>query len=546
MIMADRDLVAPKVGGESAFPGPVVLVVDDEPGILRQCKRLLERAGLQAIAVADPGEGLEILEHNPVDLLLVDVLMPDMDGFELIDRALSWQPDLAIVVMTGFGTIEVAAEALRKGADGLVLKPFPEGKELVETVLQALQENRRKRDFVRLQALRPLFELSRVLFSQTELGSLQELILDVVIEHFQCSNAALFQRELSQGEVQLSAVRGRTAFQEKLLPGGEEQEQRIWEHPALANRHGSVGERGQALPPAEDLESMMSVPVAGREYDTLLVAAREQGEQPFSSADLEVFSLLAQQAATALENTRLYAELLSSIDQLKESQQALILAEKVATAGRLTVSIAHEINNPLQAVHNCLHLAGRKELSPELRESYLELAQVEMNRLMETVQRMLDYYRPGRLERNPTDVNDVIHRVVKLLDHQLKDHAIDTRLDLSPDLPRPYLVKDQIQQVIINIVLNSIDAMPSGGELYLKTSREQDSLQVLIEDSGPGISEEERSRIFEPFVSRKEAGVGLGLPISAGIVAAHGGQLELLTERGKGACFRVLLPVGEI
>ena len=135
------------------MPGPVVLVVDDEPGVLRLCQRLLQRAGLKVITVTNPREGLEILERSQVDLLLADIRMPGMDGFELIDRARSWQPDLAIVVMTGFGTIEIAVEALGKGADGLVLKPFPEGNELVQTVLQALQENSRKRDFVRLQEI---------------------------------------------------------------------------------------------------------------------------------------------------------------------------------------------------------------------------------------------------------------------------------------------------------------------------------------------------------------------------------------------------------
>jgi len=527
------------------LPGPVVLVVDDEPGVLRLCQRLLQRAGLKVITVTNPREGLEILERSQVDLLLADIRMPGMDGFELIDRARSWQPDLAIVVMTGFGTIEIAVEALGKGADGLVLKPFPEGNELVQTVLRALQENSRKRDFVRLQALRPLFDLSRILFSQTEPDLLQDLILEVITEHFQCSNAALYRCPGEHRRLQVVAQHGKPTFQEGFFQDEDLLAVKLWEHPALVNRHGSVGKRWQTLLRTHALESLMSVPVSGKEYDSLLVAARDEGEQPFLPPDLEVFTLLAQQAAIAIENTRLYAELNATIDRLEVSHQALIQTEKVATAGRLTVSIAHEINNPLQAVHNCLHLAGRKELSPALRESYIELAQTELDRLMATVQRMLDYYRPGGLERNPTDLNEVVRRVLKLLEVQLKDHSIEVHLDLSPDLPHPYLVGDQIQQVIFNIVLNSIDAMPAGGELFLKTSREQGSLQVRIEDSGPGITEEERTRIFEPFVSKKEGGIGLGLTISEGIISAHGGQLELLPGCGRGACFRISLPVGE-
>lgn len=528
------------------MPDLLVLVVDDEPGVLRLCRRLLEKAGLKVITATHPGEGLEILEHSRVDLLLVDIRMPGVDGFQLVDQALSWQPDLAIVVMTGFGTIEIAVEALRKGADGLVLKPFSEGDELVRTVLHALQENRRKRDFVRLQALRPLFNLGRILFSQTAPGSLQDLILEQITGHFQCSNAAMYRRSGEQNSCQLVAQRGKPLLEESLFKGEDARTEKLWEHPALINRHGSVGERWQTFLPANGLESLMSVPVSGKDYCILLAAARDEGEQPFWSADLEIFTLLAQQAAVALENSRLYADLQATIERLEFSRQALIQSEKVATAGRLTVSIAHEINNPLQAVHNCLHLAGRKELPHTLRESYIELAQMELDRLMNTVQRMLDYYRPGRLERNPTDLNEVIRRVLKLLEQQLKDHSIEVHLELSPDLPQPYLVADQIQQVVINMILNSIDAMPSGGELILKTSLERGSLQVMIEDSGPGIPEEERTRIFEPFVSKKEGGVGLGLAISEGIVSAHGGQIELLPNCGKGARFRISLPVGEI
>jgi signal transduction histidine kinase len=105
-------------------------------------------------------------------------------------------------------------------------------------------------------------------------------------------------------------------------------------------------------------------------------------------------------------------------------------------------------------------------------------------------------------------------------------------------------IKDQIQQVILNLLLNSVEAMPGGGEIFIEASGNKDNVEVIIEDTGSGISDAERSRIFEPFVSTKPNGTGLGLAVSYGIVQAHGGSLELLTNHGRGARFRIVLPTG--
>jgi two-component system NtrC family sensor kinase len=266
--------------------------------------------------------------------------------------------------------------------------------------------------------------------------------------------------------------------------------------------------------------------------------------------DLEIFAILARQAAVALENAGLHAELRASLEQVEESQRVLVKAEKMAIAGRLTASIAHEINNPLQAVRNCLHLAGREELAPESRQDYLERAQVELERLMHTVQQMLEYYRPVALDRQALDLNELIRRVLSLLEKQLEDHHIQLETGLKAELPPVWAVADQIQQVLLNLILNAMEAMPGGGVIWVETGIEgegpRQQCRITVEDSGPGIPEEQRERIFEPFISSKERGTGLGLAISDGIIAAHGGSLDLAPGRGKGASFRIRLPAGEV
>ncbi|HEB64316.1 MAG TPA: response regulator [Chloroflexi bacterium] len=519
------------------MPETKILVVDDEPGIAHLCERLLRRAGYEARAVTNPRRALLHLQTHPVDLLLVDIRMPGMDGFELMRQARQTLPDLAVVIMTGFGTVETAIEALRLGAEGLILKPFSRGAELVESVAHALEAHRRSRDAQRLRALRPLFEVTRRLFSETDPEQLRLLLVEAVCEHLQCEHAALYALPRSgNAPPELEAARG------EVPPPGGGYVTHLWE--AAARGVVAPGKTDSApLPPEMGYASLVAAAVSGPQVSRLLLAARNPENPPFSEADLELLVVLAHQAAAALENARLYAELRAYLRQVEESQQLLLQAEKMATAGRLTASIAHEINNPLQGVRNCLHLASRAELSEMERAEYLQLGREELDRLMTTVQRMLEFYRPSAVERSAVDLHALIERVVKLLHREMEQQNIRLHLSLSEDLPRPWAVRDQIQQVLLNLVLNAVEAMPEGGDLHIETRYNHDEVHITVADSGPGVPPHLRGQIFEPFFSTKDDGSGLGLTVCDGIITAHGGRLELLDSPDGGAHFLIALPL---
>src|SRR6266498_3498172 len=184
-----------------------VLVVDDEPGIAALCKRILSRAGYDVTSLTDPRAAIEHLQEHRVDLLVVDIRMPEVDGFDVISRAQVVQPDIAVLVMTGFGTVETAIRALRQGVDGLLLKPFEKSDELLSSVRQVLTDNQRKRDTARMQALRPLFNVTETLFSETDRNKLLGLIVNAIREHLNSSNVAYYQVE--NGNVSIVAQRGR-------------------------------------------------------------------------------------------------------------------------------------------------------------------------------------------------------------------------------------------------------------------------------------------------------------------------------------------------
>lgn len=533
---------------------PVVLVVDDESSMLRLCQRALEGAAFQVITAKNSGQALEILARQPVSLLLADIRMPGLDGLQLLDLARRQNPGLATVVMTGFGTIETAISALQHGADGLILKPF-ETSALIQTARHSIEQSERKQDVVRLRALQPLFSIIESLFTQTDLEELDELIIDITMAQLNCSYAGLFQRNPSVEFLRPVVSKG-----QPFLLAPMQLEQAVWERCVILNIPLRVCRDGPGDPVLQDLlvnaglSSLMCVQIMHHDSSGVLVAARQTNEPYFREPDLEMLNILARQGSIALENAYLYGELRSYIVQLEKSQRALVQAEKMAAAGRLTVSLAHAINNPLQSLHNCLHLARRKELSAGERQKNLDMVESELDRLITTVQHMLDFYRPYGRDRKLTDVNELIRQIILLLEKQLNSNGISVQLNLSPDLPPIIVVTGQIQQVFINLIINAMEAMPDGGEIILHTfpykaagkGSISGGVEVLIEDTGPGIPVNKWETIFEPFVTTKADGTGLGLSISYGIILAHGGTLGLTDGRGKGACFRITLPVGDV
>ncbi len=513
-----------------------VLVLDDEPGILRLCARLLQGEGHQVKMSDNPLRALTLLETLKWDLLVVDIRMPEMSGFDVVARVRSLQPDMAILVMTGFGTVETAIQALRQGVDGLLLKPFS-GQEFLDAVEMALESNRSKQEALRSRMLRPLFDVTENLFRETDPGALGKHILSTLITHFRSDQAALYEQKgdhllllAAQGMVLLDAENPLLTYA------------RDHNAPLRLGLDGPLTATLRAALLGHGIGSLLLAPVHRPDASFWLLAARAENEPPFQASDLEMFLIFARQAAVAMENARLYDALRTSLRRLENSQQALVQAEKMAAAGRLTASIAHEINNPLQSVQNCLHLSAQEALPQERRQAYFEMALQELERLRATVRQMLNFYR--RTPHNPetVDVHQVLQQTRQLLQREFEQRGIVWNWHLQACRPLVQGVPNQLQQVFMNLMLNAYDAMPAGGRLHVQTCNRQNRVQIRIADEGPGVPPEMQGRIFEPFMSTKETGTGLGLTVSYNIIDAHGGALWLETEHQPGACFVIELP----
>ncbi len=220
----------------------------------------------------------------------------------------------------------------------------------------------------------------------------------------------------------------------------------------------------------------------------------------------------------------------------------VIAQERFAANGWLAATVAHEVNSPLQAIENCLHLAGRA--CAERRTAYLNLAREEIQRVGSILRQLLDLYRPDSSTSAPIDINMLIGRELLLLGSTLARQGIRVEHDLAANLPPLWGRADELAQVLLNLIANAIQAMPRGGHLQLRTflqdrsnGSEQPHLVIEITDTGVGIPPEVQERIFEPFFTTRSDGSGLGLSISTKIVNAHGGTLSCRSTPGVGSTF---------
>jgi two-component system NtrC family sensor kinase len=294
-----------------------------------------------------------------------------------------------------------------------------------------------------------------------------------------------------------------------------------------------------------ECRSILCVPLVIRDHVIGAIELVNKLDGEFTDEDLELLNSMAATVAVALENARLYTELAEFTRELEKSQAQLVKAEKLAATGKLAASLAHEINNPLQAIQNSLHLVTqRHSLDDSKRQMYLSMAQEEVQRLIDMVQRMLDFYRPSTESQETVDIQEALDDVLTLVGKRIQHGNVVVHRDATGPLPPALGVANQLKQVFLNIIINAVEAMPTGGDLYVGTAWDEQlgELSISFTDTGEGIPLSDLGNIFDPFYTSKPKGTGLGLSVSHGIIERHGGRIEVKSEVGTGSTFTVHLP----
>ncbi len=297
----------------------------------------------------------------------------------------------------------------------------------------------------------------------------------------------------------------------------------------------------------------------------------------YTPHDLTIARSMADQLGLAMENARLYQLEQEQYRRLQQSQAQLIQTEKMAALGRLVASIAHEINNPIQAVQNCIDLlqeewAGQQR--PKKLNYFSDIAKTELNRIAAIVHRMRDFYHPTQARSHPlptdsiavdafyyltpqelqlVDIHVILESVLLLANKQLQHNKVYVEKDWYNNLPHIWASPDHLKQIFLNLVLNALDAMEKeGGTLFIRTILNQAPLPDLLiksavriefEDTGAGIPPEALLRLFEPLFTTKDHGSGFGLFTSYKIIEAHHGQITVESQEGVGTSFIILLPL---
>jgi len=292
-------------------------------------------------------------------------------------------------------------------------------------------------------------------------------------------------------------------------------------------------------------KSELAVPVKIGDKILGLLDIQQVPPAYLSQRDLQLVSAVADQLAIALQKANLYSDLQAALQVETAIRNEMVQSERLVTMGRLLASVSHELNNPLQAIQNALFLL-REEKGISLQGKLdLDIVLSEAERMSALIERLRSTYRPIQVEDfRPIQVNNIIEDVYALISTHLRHNEINFEFHPEPNLPLVQVLADQIRQVIINLLMNAVEAMATGGKLVVSTKSLPDSNEILltVSDSGTGISPELLPNIFDAFVTNKQRGTGLGLTISYDIMMKHHGRIAAENNPDKGSTFKIWLP----
>ncbi len=504
-----------------AAPARILLVEDHRP-LAEDVSSLLEEllAPVTVTRRERAEEALHEAAREPFDVAIVDVRLPGTDGMQLVPALKERVPEGEVLVVTGHASLESAVAAVRHGAFAYVLKPF-DPEELVHLVGRALEQVRLRRERSELQRRLAASEaLHRAVVDHVE-----ALILGLDARGHICLANRFATRALARD---VTSLRGLPLSELGLQEEDRETLQRL----VRAARRGE-GEAEVAAPAPEAHQ------VSGRERP-----ARVRGEGGAREVRWTVTPLRPKPGG----EVALVAVGLDVTERI-EMERRSAANEALAALGRLTAGLAHEIRNPLNAATLQLELLSRAAARlPEDRGIGHRAAIVreEVQRLSRLLQDFLSLARPSAMRRDRVTLEVLFDEVVQLQLPLAERHGVALSTHVAGGLTAVRGDAPRLKQVLINLVGNALDALTGRGgghiELRAEPAERPGWVRLEVADDGPGLPQEEGERLFEPFVTTKEGGTGLGLALVRQVVEQHGGKVTLRPRPGGGAVARLTLP----
>lgn len=527
-----------------------VLVVDDDELIREKITDELERKYLKIYEAADGNTALEVFDEKDIDIILLDIKLPDMDGIDILKGVTEEDPDCEVIVITGYGNQDLAINSLRHGAIDYIEKPIDmeqfkaslgraeeklsQEKELSyeETILVVDDEE----DIVRRlsRALeREGYEVFGTQTGKDGLEIIRENKIEVIIADYRLGDMDGLEllREANNLYEDIEGI---------IITGYGNEEIAI-----EALRAGAVD---YLTKPLNLDELLISV-------ENAIEKINLKRNRLYRQRELKISSEIKEKMHEELEE-----EVEERTRELEQTQAELFQTSKLATLGEMSAGLAHEINQPLGGIDlvtsHIRKLIERNELTDEKLEEGLEDIENSIKRMSKVIKHIRTFARQDSLELQELEVNETIGKALDLLGEQLRLHEIKLEKELDEEISRIEGEPYQLEQVWINLISNARHALDEVNteereENYIKKLEistgyfpDEEEVKVQFIDNGIGMSEEVRERAFEPFYTTKEVGesTGLGLSISYGIVEEHGGDFEIESEEGRGTKISVHLP----
>ncbi|MGD8519945.1 MAG: response regulator [Desulfobacterales bacterium] len=506
-----------------------IVLIDDEEDIREVMAIALQDAGYKVDTAADGATGLQLCEGTSPQILITDIRMPGIDGLQVLETIKKKYPDIEVIVATAFGEMDLAIRALQLDASDFITKPISD--EALYLALKRAKErfNSRKQ----LKDYTALLEKEKAETSQELLKSIAfqrnliESSMDGILGCDNNNTVATYNHSMEQilGYPKEEVLHKMTF--EQFFPAGG-----LTHFKAEMTRNTYGGKNRLILYETSLIEK------SGREIPVQVSASllfdqgRENGLVCFFRDLREIRKL-----------------------EREVSDQARILhQDKMMSLGRLAASVVHEINNPLSGILNYLRLMsrilGQGALSEDRKEKfqrYLELVENETHRCSQIVSSLLSFSRISPPSFVNVQIDELLQRCILLSQHKLELSNIRLESSIPPDLPPVVGDFNQLQQCVINLIFNALDAMPEGGNLTLDSRLDGNRGRVIItvRDTGRGISSEHLPHIFEPFFTTKNEGYGVGLGLSTvyGIIERHKGDVFVESQPGEGTAIMLELPV---
>jgi two-component system sporulation sensor kinase A len=509
---------------------PRILLVDDEPSIRWTMAEFLKRAHYEALTASDFESALVVFSENEIDAAVVDIVLPRKSGIQLLEELHSRNPDLPIIMMTGEPNHSQLPDIVRAGAYDFLTKPVTKDA-LLKSVARAIEKKRLQDEKSRLEheVAHHAEQLEVAIAERTaelvEARNFLKTVLDSSTEY------ALIVTDLN-GRITLFNRGAELMFQyeaERVLG------QPAWEllcnvrQDALANPlclEGSSDEQNVV----QELEVELKR-ADGSRFITSLATTSVQTTEGHLLGRLAIIKDLTMERQQA--------------EELRQMQAQLAQNEKIAALGRMAAQVAHEVRNPLAGLRlYALHL--KSKVADKLSESEMTLVEKilqNIDHLADTTEQILNVARPLNLTFQPKRIEPIVGDCLQLVESQINASQVEVKSALAAAETIVLIDESSLRSALVNLLLNSIQAMPQGGVLTISSRKDDSHLLLKISDTGRGMTIEQTDKVFEPFYTTKSTGLGLGMPFAKKIIEQHRGSIEVASRPGVGTEVEIKLPV---